>query len=113
VTALERDAFKSNPRGRHREQSETIQTVRLRLRLSLDRFALLAMTVEVASTQRRLASATLPAASLAGSRLLYRHIFDETGGHIGPPPSSRCAAPSPRYGRFAMTAALQCGVLFP
>jgi hypothetical protein len=37
--ALEHDAFKSKHLGRHREQSEAIQTRGLRQRLSLDRFA--------------------------------------------------------------------------
>jgi hypothetical protein len=48
---LERAAFKSNLPGRHHEQSEAIQTLGLRLRLSLDRFALLAMTPATAFIQ--------------------------------------------------------------
>jgi hypothetical protein len=47
--ALEHEVFKSNRFGRHREQSEAIQTQGLRRRLSLDRFALLAMTRKVLS----------------------------------------------------------------
>lgn len=31
------------------------------------------------------------------------------GGHTGPSPSSDCAAPSLRSGRFAMTAPVRCG----
>jgi hypothetical protein len=37
---------------RHREQSEAIQTAGVQLRLSLDRFALLAMTVAIGAYAR-------------------------------------------------------------
>jgi hypothetical protein len=35
------------------------------------------------------------------------------GGHIGPSPSSRYAAPPLRFGRYAMTAPFRCGKVHP
>ncbi len=44
------------------------------------------------------------------SRLRYDiHTSLSVGGHIGPSPSSRFAAPPLRYGRYAMTAPFRCG----